>query len=222
MRREEAKSLLDQVLSAARGEEIEVFLGGGTEALTRFANNEITQNVAERRYLLSARIVQGKRTGRATGNDLSRAGIERLIGRASTATRLQPEIADLLPLPGPQQYQPVDALDPETESLGADVRAREVGRAVDRSRAAGLEGAGIYEVRAGTIGDYGDIGPLAIANSRGLFAFHTGTSATFRVSALDGTASGWAGHESHRARDIDGDALSAPAGGKASPAREPE
>src|SRR5436309_2507082 len=76
MRREEAKSLLDQVLSAARGEEIEVILGGGTEALTRFANNEITQNVAERRYLLSVRVVQGKRTGRATGNDLSRAGRE--------------------------------------------------------------------------------------------------------------------------------------------------
>src|SRR5207249_11563922 len=104
--RDDAKSLLDQALAAARGDEIEVFLGGGTEALTRFANNEITQNVAERRYLLSARIVRGKRTGRATGNDLSREGIDRLIQRASAAARLQPEIADLLPLPGPQQYRP--------------------------------------------------------------------------------------------------------------------
>src|SRR2546426_7572816 len=222
MRREQAKSLLDQVVSAARGEEIEVILGGGTEALTRFANNEITQNVAERRYLLSVRVVQGKRTGRATGNDLSRAGIERLIERASDATRLQPEIADLLPLPGPQEYRAVDALDLETESLGAEVRAREVGRAVDRCRKAGLEGAGIYEVRAGTIGDYGEIGALAIANSRGLFAYHVGTSATFRVSALDGTASGWAGRESHRARDVSGDALSARAVEKALRSREPK
>src|SRR2546426_101605 len=166
MRREQAKSLLDQVVSAARGEEIEVILGGGTEALTRFANNEITQNVAERRYLLSVRVVQGKRTGRATGNDLSRAGIERLIERASDATRLQPEIADLLPLPGPQEYRAVDALDLETESLGAEVRAREVGRAVDRCRKAGLEGAGIYEVRAGTIGDYGEIGALLVQEGR--------------------------------------------------------
>ena len=222
MRRDEAKSLLDQVVSAARGEEIEVMLGGGTEALTRFANNEITQNVAERRYLLSVRVVQGKRTGRATGNDLSRAGIARLIEQASDATRLQPEIADLLPLPGPQEYRAVDALDPETEALGAEVRAREVGRAVDRCREAGLEGAGIYEVRAGTIGDYGEIGALALANSRGLFAYHIGTSATFRVSALDGTASGWAGHESHRARDISGEALSARAVEKALRSRGPK
>ena len=222
MNRDDAKSLLDQALAAARGDEVEVFLGGGTEALTRFANNEITQNVAERRYLLSARIVRGKRTGRATGNDLSHEGIDRLIQRASAAARLQPEIADLLPLPGPQQYRPVDALDPETESLGADARALEVGRAIERSRAAGLDGAGIYEVRAGTIGDYGEIGPLAIANSSGLFAYHTGTSAAFRVSALDGTASGWAGHESYRARDIDGAALSARAVEKATRSREPK
>src|SRR3989442_12210044 len=85
MNRDDAKSLLDQTVAAARGEEIEVFLGGGTEALTRFANNEITQNVAERRYLLSARIVHGKRTGRATGTDLSRSGIERPCPPATLA-----------------------------------------------------------------------------------------------------------------------------------------
>jgi predicted Zn-dependent protease len=222
MRKDDAKSLLDQVLAAARGEEIEVILGGGTEALTRFANNEISQNVAERRYLLSVRVVQGKRTGRATGNDLSRAGVARLIERAVAATRVQPEIAELLPFPPAQEYRAVDALDPETETLGADARASEVARAVGRCRKAGLEGAGIYEVRSGTIGDYGEIGPLAIANSRGLFAYHTGTSATFRVSALDGTASGWAGHESYRARDISGDSLSARAVEKATLSREPK
>src|SRR3989442_8381463 len=222
MNRDDAKSLLDQALAAARGDEIEVFLGGGTEALTRFANNEITQNVAERRYLLSARIVRGKRTGRATGNDLSREGIDRLIQRASAAARLQPEIADLLPLPGPHQYRPVDALDPETESLGADARALEVGRAIERSRAAGLDGAGIYEVRAGTIGDYGEIGPLAIANSRGLSAYHVGTSAEFLISALEGTPSGGAGYETHRAGGVDGGTLSARAAEKAGRARDPE
>ncbi len=222
MRRDEAKALLDQAISAARGQEIEVILGGGTDALTRFANNEITQNVIERRYLMSVRIVSGKRTGRATGNDLSRAGIERLIERASEATRLQPEIPDLLPLPGPQTYRAVDALDPETEALGADVRAREVGKAVARCREAGLEGAGIYEVRAGTIGDYGEIGALAIANSRGLFAYHMGTEAVFRASALEGTVSGWAGYESHSARGIDGSAISARAVEKAVRSRGPK
>lgn len=215
MTSDEAKGLLDRVLAASRGEEIEVMLGGGADALTRFANNQITQNVCERRYLLSVRAVQGKRTGRATGNDLSRKGIERLVGRAAAAARLQPEIADLLPLPGPQQYLAVDAHDPQTGSLGPEARAREVSRAVARCRGAGVEGAGIYEVGSGTIGDYGEIGALAISNSRGLFAYHTGTSASFRISALEGTASGWAGCDSHRAGEIDGDALAARAVEKA-------
>jgi len=222
VQKQEAKAILDQAISLARGAEIEVMLGGGKDALTRFSNNEITQNVEERRYLLSVRIVQGKRTGRATGNDLSQAGMRRLIERAAEATRHQPEIPDLLPLPGPQSYRQVDALDPETESLGADARAREVGKAVAQCREAGLEGAGIYEVRAGTIGDYGEIGPLAIANSRGLFAYHMGTSAEFLISALEGTVSGWAGYESHSARGVDGTALSKRAVEKAARSRGPK
>ncbi len=213
---------MERAIAAARGQEIEVMVGGGSETLTRFANNEITQNVAERRYLLSVRIVQGKRTGRATGNDLSDAGIARLVDRATVATKLQPEIKDLLPLPGPQTYREIDGFDAATADLGADARAREVGKAVARCRDAGLEGAGVYEVRTGTIGDYGEIGPLAIGNSRGLFAYHVGTSAEFLISALEGTASGWAGYESHRASGVDGAALSARAVEKAVRSRKPK
>jgi len=138
MRREEAKALLDRVLRAAKGQEIEVMLGGGSDSLTRFANNEITQNVSEHRYLLSVRILQGKKTGRATGNDLSEKGIARLLTRAASATRFSPEIQELLPLPEPQSYRDVDAFDLETAELGADARAREVGKAVARCREAGL------------------------------------------------------------------------------------
>jgi predicted Zn-dependent protease len=222
MRRDEAKALLDRVILAARGQEVEVMLGGGSDALTRFANNEITQNVAEHRYVLSVRIVQGKKTGRATGNDLSEKGVARLIERAEKVTRFSPEIQDLLPLPEPQTYQEVDGFDPGTAELGADARALEVGKAVSRCREAGLEAAGIYEVRTGTIGDYGEVGPFALANSRGLFAYHVGTSAEFLVSALEGTASGWAGFESHRASGVDGGALSARAVEKAVRSRAPK
>jgi len=221
MRREAAHALLDQALSLANGRDVEIILGGGFDALTRFANNQITQNVAERRYLLSARVVEGKRTGRATTSDVSREGIARVLDRAARAARLQPEIPDLLPLPDAQHYTDIDAADSATEALEPGARAKEVERAVRRCRKAGLEGAGIYEVRSGTIGEYGEIGALAMANTRGLFAYHSGTSAIFRVSALDGTASGWAGRESHRAADVDGDALSEVAVEKALRSRAP-
>jgi predicted Zn-dependent protease len=221
MRPEDAKAVLDRVLRAAGSEEIEAILGGGSSALTRFANNEITQNVSERRYLLSVRVQRGKRTGRASGNDLSPAGIERLVREAGEAAAVQPEISDLPPLPGPQAYPLVDAFDAATAELGPEGREAEVARAVERCRAAGLEGAGIYETGQGSIGEYGELDALAIANSRGLFAYHCGTDAAFRVSALSGTASGWAAAESHRASELDGGALAERAVEKALRSREP-
>ncbi len=221
MTRDEARAILERALRAVKEGEGEAVLGGGTSHLTRFANNEVTQNVSERRYVLSIRVVLGKRTGRASGNDLSQAGAERLAEAAAKAARLQPEIPDLLPLPGPQSYRTVDADDQATARLGPDERAREVARAVDRCMKAGVTAAGIYETGRGTIGEYGELGPLAIANSRGLFAYHLGTDAAFRISAFDGAASGWAAKESYRASEIDGDALAARAVEKAIRSRDP-
>jgi PmbA protein len=221
MTRDEARAVLERALRAVKEGEAEAVIGGGRSHLTRFANNEVTQNVSERRYVLSIRVVLGKRTGRASGNDLSQAGAERLAQAATAAARLQPEIPDLLPLPGPQTYRAVDADDPSTARLGPEERAREVARAVERCVKAGVTAAGIYETGRGTIGEYGELGTLAIANSRGLFAYHLGTDAAFRISALDGAASGWASTESYKASDIDGDALAARAVDKAVRSRNP-
>jgi len=221
MTRDEARALLDRVLARAGTREVEATVGGGENALTRFANNEITQNVVERRYVVSVRVAEGKRTGRATGNDLSDEGLSRLIARAAEAAKVAPASDDALPLLGPQRYREVDAVDVATATLGPEGRAREVGRAVARTMSAGLDGAGIYETGHGSIGDYGEIGALAIANTQGLFAYHTETSATFSISALRGTESGWAQADSHSAADIDGDALAGRAVEKALRSRGP-
>ncbi|HEX7079133.1 MAG TPA: TldD/PmbA family protein [Candidatus Eisenbacteria bacterium] len=221
MRSDEARAILDAALALAGDRGMEVVLGGGLFELTRFANNEITQNVSERRYALSVRIVLGRRTGRASGNDLSHDGIAALVARAAESARLAPEIPDLLPLPGPQRYGEAPPPDPATERIGPVERATEVARAVARAKAAGVQAAGIYETGVGTIGDYGQMGTLAIANTSGLFAYHQGTDAAFAISALDGAVSGWAGVESRRASDVDGDALAARAVEKAIRSRNP-
>jgi len=222
MTRDEAKRLLDRLLAKAGSAQVEATLGGGESYLTRFANNEITQNVAESRHVVSVRVADGKRTGRATGNDLSDEGLSRLLARAEEAAKVAPESESALPFLGPQRYREVDAVDPATAALGPDARAREVGRAVARTLAAGLDGAGIFETGHGTIGDYGELGTLAMANTSGLFAYHSETAATFSISALRGTESGWARADSHAASDIDGDALAARAVDKALRAHSPK
>ncbi|HET9952576.1 MAG TPA: TldD/PmbA family protein [Candidatus Eisenbacteria bacterium] len=222
MTRDDAKRLLDRLLSRAGSTRAEATLGGGESCLTRFANNEITQNVAESRHVVSVLVADGKRTGRATGNDLSDAGLSRLLARAEEAAKVAPEAENALPLLGPQRYREVESVDHATAALGPDARAREVGRALARTLAADLDGAGIYETGHGTIGDYGELGTLAMANTSGLFAYHSETSATFSITALRGTESGWARADSHAASDIDGDALAARAVDKALRARAPK
>lgn len=221
MRREEAKAVLHSLLAIGGSRDVEAILGGGDHHLTRFANNEITQNVSERRHELSVRVLQGKRSGRATGNDLSRAGLERLIRLAEDAARVAPESADALPLTEPQAYREVAAPDEATARFGPSDRAREVARALVKTREAGLEGAGIYETGHGTIGDYGQVAPLAMANSRGLFAYHDETSAAFSISALRGTESGWAERTGGSVAAIDAGALASVAVGKAVASRDP-
>jgi predicted Zn-dependent protease len=97
-----------------------------------------------------------------------------------------------------------------------------VGRAVARTLAADLDGAGILETGTGSIGDYGEVSPLAMANSLGLYAYHTSTSAAFSISALRGAQSGWAEADGHAVSEIDAVALADRAVEKALRSRDPQ
>src|SRR5260370_41585086 len=96
--------LFQQVVDAARTlgvTEIEAIVSEETQALTRFANNAIHQNVAERTAQLSVRPVIEGRTARATTNRLDRVGIRDVVAEAIAITRLNESEADLPPLAEP-------------------------------------------------------------------------------------------------------------------------
>src|SRR5450755_445824 len=90
--------LFQQVVEAARAlgvSEIEAIVSEETQALTRFANNAIHQNVSERSTQLSVRPVIDGRTARATTNRLDAEGIRRVVADAIALTRLNERDADL-------------------------------------------------------------------------------------------------------------------------------
>src|SRR3954447_17964829 len=93
-------SVFQQVVDAARSlgvTEIEAIVSTETQALTRFANNTIHQNVAERSSHLSVRPVIEGRTARASTNRLDAAGIRDVVAAAIAITRLTEAEPDLLP-----------------------------------------------------------------------------------------------------------------------------
>ena len=99
--------------------ETEVHVDETIDALTRFANNAIHQNVAEHGVTVSIRTVLEGRTARITTNrvdeDALRAAVENCLSIASS----QPEDRSLLPLLGKQTYRKVNRFTPATANLTA-------------------------------------------------------------------------------------------------------
>ncbi len=98
------QAIFDQVLHASRAlgiADAEAILVAGSSALTRFANNAIHQNVAERSGHLSVRVQIDGRTARATTNRLDDASIRQVVEEAVALTKLQEPDPGLLPLAEP-------------------------------------------------------------------------------------------------------------------------
>jgi PmbA protein len=183
MDRARAREILAQALAASRADATEVTLHAAVSALTRFANNAIHQNVAEEQTVLSVRAIWQGRTARATTNRLDAEGISAAADRALELARLQAPDPDLLPLPEPQSYPSVARSIAATAALSPADRADFVRQMVAVADAAGMTTAGVM-ANSQTA--------FAMANSRGLEAFHQETSAEYSVTMLAANSSGWA------------------------------
>src|SRR5579871_1087838 len=128
----------------AGAEETEVHVDETLDALTRFANNGIHQNVAEHGMTVSVRTVLDGKTARVSTNkfdeDSLRAAVESALSLASS----QPKVTGLLPLPGKQRYGRVNRFVKVTAELSAADRARAVRKACDLAVKGGQVAAGIF------------------------------------------------------------------------------
>ena len=183
---EAAEAIFGQVVDAARAlgvTEIEAIVAGSDEALTRFANNAIHQNVAERTTHLSVRPVIDGRTARASTNRLSRDAIREVVAEAIAIAKLTEPDPDLPPLAAPAEYQGVERWFEATARATPEERARAVAEAIRAVEAAGQTAAGIYSTGESV---------FALLNSRGVLARHTETMARFSITAMAADSSGWA------------------------------
>ena len=189
--------IFEQVSAAARAHgvtEVEAIVSGSDDALTRFANNGIHQNVAERVRHLSVRAVIDGRTARATTNRLDRDGVRDVVEQAIAITRLTEPDPDLLPLAEPVPYEPCDRFAAATAEATPGQRARGVAEAIRVVESAGQTAAGIYSTGRST---------LSIFNSRGVAASYSETMARFSITAMAADSSGWAKASAVNLSDLD-------------------
>ncbi len=181
--RPEFERIAERIFKFSRAEETEIEIDVTTDALTRFANNTIHQNVAEQGISVSVRAVVNGRTARASTNKTDDVSLARVADAALRLAKLQPPSETLLPMLGPQKYTPVKRFFPATAAATPEERARAVVGVVKLAERNKQTAAGIF-----TTG----ISQSVLATSRGLFVAHEQTRAEFSVTFLDGESSGWA------------------------------
>lgn len=209
----ELQQLAERAFQFSEADETEVHIDFVADALTRFANNTIHQNVAERMLTISVRTVYDGRTARATTNKTDDDSLHRAVAASATLARSQPKNPDLLPLPGPQTYAKVNRYFAETAGATPEDRAVSVARVTELAEQNKQIAAGIFSTGASV---------SAIANSKGLFASYRQSRAEFSITILEQDSSGWAKASAADRNEIDPEALARRASEKAAASRHPK
>jgi predicted Zn-dependent protease len=128
----EGLALADEVVRRAEragATDAEVLIVEEDLSLTRFANNEIHQNVAEMNISIHLRFVDGRRQGVATSGRTDAESLARLVKTAASITRASAELADGIALPSGEgsaitehpfaRATSTAAADPERRAAGA-------------------------------------------------------------------------------------------------------
>ena len=229
-----ALALADEVLGRALkigATEAEVLVTAGDSSLTRFANSEIHQNVAERAVNVNLRYVVGKRIAVVSTGRIDGEGLRTLVHRAAAIARSCEELPDWAGLPSRTGVAstPSGSLDPaaraaaaaaattsEPSSIGwsdgtagasPEFRAEGVRAVIAAADAVGVLAYGSFATEAEA---------LAVANSAGIRVAERRTSSqllTVHMSPDGGT--GYAEGVSRDATTIDAAAIGREAAAKA-------
>jgi PmbA protein len=220
--RDQAHDIFLRLRRHSSCDEVELMIGGGASALTRFANNGITQNVAEENYSLSVRVNFDGRTARATTNKTDDESLRRVVSQAEALARVQQRDTDLLPMPGQREVetqagnalvQSPNRFFEATTAITANDRAAQVERMVQAGKKNGFTAAGTYASGKQVEG---------IFNSRDVTQWHQQTSAEASITMIGGNSSGWQKANSPNASDFDAAHLAEIAAEKARLSADPK
>ena len=218
--REQAKALADRVLAMSTADETRVTVNSTWEGNTRFAGGEITTSGEAVNTTIAVSATIGKRRAAATTNVLDDASLRRTVDLAMRLAKLSPEDPELMPELATQNYVNVNSWIDSTANLGPESRATAVGRVIDRAREVGRPAGDVFV--AGYL--EANAGARAIANNKGLFAYHRSTDAGLSntVRTPERTGSGWASAGARDWSAIDPALLGARAAEKAVASRNPQ
>ncbi|HNW43133.1 MAG TPA: TldD/PmbA family protein [Elusimicrobiales bacterium] len=207
------ESACEKIFRLAGKVQCEVTAETKDSALTRFADNVISQNVAVASTDFSVRLSDGGRTARVNFNQAGAASLESSVKLGLDLLRRQKKDPGLPPLPKPRPLAAGSrTYFAETAGLDPAFRARKARDLALACKKAGQTACGTFETGCNEV---------VIANSLGVFARHKTSLAEYSVTVKDGDGSGWAEYSAFDASAIPFGELNARARAKAAGSRAP-
>jgi predicted Zn-dependent protease len=210
-RANDALALAERALAHAEragATEAEALVMAEDAALTRFANSQIHQNVAETNVAVNLRFVIGRRVGVASSGRTDDEGLRRLAENAAAIARVVEELEDWGGLPAPTPVEDVAAAyAPATADASPELRAEGVRAVIAAADTAGVTAYGSFSTGTET---------TAVASTTGIRAAGTRTVAQLLTVSMgpDG-GTGYAESAAVDATTIDAAAIGREAADKA-------
>jgi len=162
--RKEVKKIVNLALKESKADQVEVNIFNYDQALTRFANNYIHQNVNESNTSISVRAIFGKKIGSASTNSLDPKKIKETVKWAEQIAQFQKENPDFRSLPRvkSKDYHKIKTYVEKTARFSNIERANAVAKIVNVAKKYSLTAYGSVS---------NGVAEICIGNSLGTFAY---------------------------------------------------
>jgi predicted Zn-dependent protease len=208
------KKISERILRLAGRCQAEAIITSSDSALTRFADNVISQNVSNTSTELSVRVMDNGRVTRFSLNQPSETALKPAFAAARASLKNQKKDPLLMPFSNPVPVTENKTLFfRDTALMTPAERAARAALIADKCRKNGATACGTYETGATA---------TTVVNNLGVRAFHKESYAVYSVTVRDKDGFGWAEASAFDAREIDFDRVNRIAIEKARLSRNPK
>lgn len=185
------KQIADQVFNLSSANQTEVLLSVTGNCLTRFANNQIHQNMAWQDMGISIRVVKDKKISVLSTNSFEYANLKKLVNQAIELAKYQKPDPFFISLPNKHEIKNVKN---EIYYATEEEMAKGADTIIKKAHKKNLNASGAYA---------NDASELYIANSLGVSAYNASSSCNLSTIVLGEDSSGFASQVAPKPDQID-------------------
>jgi hypothetical protein len=178
---DEAKKILEKVISFSKADDCEVNLNGTNGGNIRYARNSVSTAGENSDVTLVVQSNFGKKSGVATINEFDDASLQKVVRRAEELAQLAPENPEFVGPLAQQVYGESKTFFDSTAKITPDYRAQAAANSINPAIAKDVTAAGYLEDSHSF---------TSMMNTKGLFAYNQSTGVDFTVTMRSSDGAG--------------------------------